>query len=110
MFGTKVEEHFEAYYYDTFALFNHVENEVKKIIEKEKALTYEPTGKQLAAGIENLNKFGIFGTIDSLADGDVLKHNDVINLPYHYIFTKLLYEKTKAEYTEAAMKLSNNRF
>ena len=107
---TKVEDHFKAFFYDTFALYNHIEKEVTKIIDKEKALIYEPTGKQLAAGIENLNKFGLFGTIDSLADGDVLKHKAVINLPYHYIFTKLLYEKTKAEYTEAAMKLSNNRF
>ena len=48
------------------------------------------------AGAESLNKFGILNTIDSLANGDILKWGEVESLPYEMVYTKLLLNKEKA--------------
>lgn len=40
-----------------------------------------------------LDKFGIFKTIDALAGGDVLKYEAVLALDVNTIFTKLAYNQ-----------------
>jgi len=64
-------------------------DEVKHWNETEsKVLSAEPDVKLLAAGINELNQFGDLNTIDSLANGDVLKYEEIKMLPYHVIFDK----------------------
>ena len=50
------------------------------------------------AGVDKLKPFGIFGTIDGLAQGNILKHDEVLLYPYRDVFIKLLYEYEKGEY------------
>lgn len=96
------DEHVEAYWqmkwYEVFKMFNHITKEMKLISEKEKVLSYEPDGDQLAAGVERLGKFGIFATVDTLADGDPTRYPEIENIPYKIIFSKLYYDREKAEY------------
>jgi hypothetical protein len=50
------------------------------------------------AGIQAFDKFKYINTINSLAGGDVCKWAQVLNLPYERVLTKLLLNKTEAEY------------
>lgn len=50
------------------------------------------------AGIQAFEKFKYINTVNSLAGGDVTKWADILNLPYERMFTKLLLNKTEAEY------------
>jgi hypothetical protein len=96
--NTKPGYHFSQKWYKTIAKYNHVLKEMEKIVEKEKALEYEPDADQISAGIENFAQFGPFATIDSLADGNVLLYDEIEAKPYNLIFTKLLHERVKSEY------------
>lgn len=53
-------------------------------------LVSPPDPKLLSAGIRDLDVLGEKNLIDSLANGDILKWNEVIKLPYHMIFDKQL--------------------
>eukprot|EP01037_Dinobryon_pediforme_P011447 gene11447-11537_t len=46
----------------------------------------------------SFDKFKYINTINSLAGGDVCKWAQVLNLPYERVLTKLLLNKTEAEY------------
>lgn len=48
------------------------------------------TPDHIAAGIKMFNMLGDFNTIDEIAGGDVLKHDEVLMLDYSTIFLKLL--------------------
>lgn len=49
-------------------------------------------------GIDDLQRFGIFGTIDDLAGGDILKHDRILNQPYHIVFFKIARDAAKARF------------
>lgn len=50
------------------------------------------------AGIRSFEKFKYINTINSLAAGDITKWDTILNMPYERILTKLLLNKTEAEY------------
>ena len=52
-------------------------------------LSSNPEPELIASGIDELNVFGELNIIDSLAGGDILKWEQVKQLPYHSIFDKL---------------------
>lgn len=52
-------------------------------------LSSQPEPELIASGIDELNVFGELNIIDSLAGGDILKWEQVKQLPYHSIFDKL---------------------
>ena len=91
---------------DVFAFYNHVVEEVERTISNEnRLLNYTPDADEITAGIERFNKFGIFGTIDSLADGDLTKHKEILKMPYNVVFSKLLYMKEQGMYQKALINL-----
>jgi hypothetical protein len=69
----------------------HLEQQLIRINEIErKHLKPDHTPEQIKAGIQMFNEVGIFCTIDMIAQGDLLKHNKVLNLPFSLVFNKLL--------------------
>ncbi|QEC79062.1 hypothetical protein [Mucilaginibacter ginsenosidivorax] len=50
------------------------------------------------AGIQSFEKFKYINTINALADGDITKWDIILNMPYERVLTKLLLNKTEAEY------------
>ncbi|MES2428947.1 MAG: hypothetical protein V4560_18345 [Bacteroidota bacterium] len=50
------------------------------------------------AGIQAFEKFKYINTINSLSGGDITKWGDILNMPYDRVLTKLLLNKTEAEY------------
>jgi hypothetical protein len=49
--------------------------------------------------------FGVFATLDTLAGGDVTKHDVVWKLPAKQVYTKLLYDKMVRNYQRDLKKI-----
>ena len=67
---------------------------------------YESTAdeNEIAAGIEKLQAFEWFATLDALAKGDVTKYDTILDTEANVIYTKLLKDKTENEYVENLRK------
>ena len=71
---------------------------LQKISEVEtKELSGELTEEEKAAGVGGLKKFGYAVSLDLLANGDVLKYEALLHLPYLLIFRQLCLIKEKNE-------------
>lgn len=91
--GEEVEQNKES---ASFALW--LFDSFKQILEmEEKALSSKPNQKLIDAGIERMNIFGELNIINTLANGDLLKYEEVKNIPYEDVFNKLLMDKIESE-------------
>ena len=59
------------------------------------------------AGVAAFEKFKYINTVNSLAGGDVTKWVEILALPYDRVLTKLLLNKTEAEYQRRYQELLN---
>lgn len=95
---------------DFYPALNFVVEQHKKLIEREnRILHHEPEVEELEAGIESLQKFGRMATVDTLAGGDLLKHNLIIEMPYSRVFTKLYMESEKAKYHKRLFEIRKSK-
>lgn len=75
---------------DLLACLIWIKDELESIGNLEKEyLSNPPEADLINAGIRELDELGEFNTIDTLAGGDILKHEQIKALPYHYVFDKL---------------------
>jgi hypothetical protein len=96
--------------FEFYTAFNFVHNSYNKLIEREnKVLHYDPEPEELEAGIESLSKFGRMATVDTLAGGDLLKHNQIIEMPYSRVFTKMYLESEKAKYQRKLIAIKSKK-
>lgn len=58
---------------------------------------------------ERMAKFGVLNTIDSLANGDLLKWDEIEKLPYLTVFTKLKMDKEKNKIQKEVSELQKKR-
>ena len=68
------------------------------IQEENKLLASAPTLLEKKAGIQSFERFSYINTVNALANGDLTKWDDIMNTPYERVLTKLLLNKTEAEY------------
>lgn len=84
---------------------NWIYEEFKELVEVEtNELKQEYSEKEKAAGVEELERFGHFPSVDNLAKGDLLEHDKILQLPYHKVFVKLNYDKTLGQITKRLMR------
>jgi hypothetical protein len=57
------------------------------------------------AGIQTFEKFKYINTVNSIAGGDITKWALILNMPYERVLTKLLLNKTEAEYQKKYSEL-----
>lgn len=92
--------------FDVFACYAWIVEELKNIYEAEKMKLFKkPTDKQIAAGIEEFEQLEDVPSIDSMAQGDPTKYDEVLELPYGLILRKQLLNKIQNEYEERYSKL-----
>jgi hypothetical protein len=103
------EEFIKTKWHKVFQYYNHLTSELKRVIEREEILAYEPEADQVEAGIERINQFGVLATIDTLAQGNVLLYDEIEAKPYYLIFAKLHLESEKARYIEALSKIKERK-
>jgi len=67
-----------------------ITEQLEDITETEKEnLNYTASNDELDAGVEELQKYDYYVTLDSLTDGDSTKEDFYLNKPYSFIFRKL---------------------
>lgn len=59
------------------------------------------------AGIQAFEKFKYINTVNALAGGDITKWSAILAMPYDRVLTKLLLNKTEAEYRHRYSELLN---
>lgn len=75
-----------------------VYDELKAIGALEEHLSTPPKAELMSAGIDSLNELGMFVTIDMLVkDWGVYTHEEVEEMPYHFVFDKLLLMKKQGD-------------
>lgn len=90
-----IKDHSEA---DIMPFVLWVKNQIEHIANLEaKYLQSEAEAEMVASGIHLLDEFGALTTIDSLAGGDILKHEAIKALPYFVIYQKLKLDKIQNE-------------
>ena len=83
--------------------------ELSKLIETEnKLLASAPSVLEKRAGIQSFEKFKYINTVNSLAGGDLTKWDDILGMPYERVLTKLLLNKTEAEYQKRYSEIMQN--
>lgn len=92
---------------DKFIRFsNYLKESIRELIEvEEKTLSYEPSAKESAAGIDKFEGLGVYLQIRSLTNGDLTKYFKIRELPYSLCFTELYTSKTLYEYQQDLAKL-----
>lgn len=68
-----------------------------------------PKPELMAAGIERLDEFGSYVTIDSLSSGNILNHSKIEKLPYYKVYEKLKLDKIQREIEEAYAEIIKNK-
>nr|DAW53080.1 MAG TPA: hypothetical protein [Caudoviricetes sp.] len=85
--------------YRFYACIKHLTNEVQRVLEQEqRALQGEPSHYETQlqqAGVEQLQPFKDLAIIDTLAQGDILRYEQVEALPYEVVFYTLYYRTVK---------------
>lgn len=69
---------------------------------------HSPDAEEAEAGYEQLSKWGFHATLDYLADGDVLKKEQIAKVIVDDIYTHLSYQKTHAQYIKNYRKIVDN--
>lgn len=64
-----------------------------------------PNDTQIAAGIEKIHAFGVFGNLDAIAKGNVLEYDVILQQPAITIYFKMLLDKVKSDYVEEYQRL-----
>ena len=70
-------------------------------------LSAEPDIDLIAAGINEMNQFGDLNTIDSLANGDILKWEEIKKLPYNKVFDKQYKSVVEARIQKKLVKIKS---
>jgi hypothetical protein len=82
--------------------------ELSQLIETEnRLLASAANALEKRAGIQAFEKFKYINTVNSLAGGDITKWNHILAMPYERILTKLLLNKTEAEYQKRYAELAS---
>jgi hypothetical protein len=101
--GMEIKEMMKMEVVEFFGLFNSVKEQLITINKAEaSSLVSTNTNFKWEAvnGSERLSKFGIYNTLETLSGGDILKWNQIMEIPYSDVFTKLLMNKTNNDLQE----------
>jgi len=95
---------------DIIQFKNFIVKEIEQISKVESiVLHYEPSDKEIAAGIEKLNVFGVYNQLLSVALGDPLKIEQVRKMKYEDAFVFLCNQKIKSDYEIRLMELNRKQ-
>lgn len=99
--------------FNCFAAYTWITKQMIEIHKIEMDMLYEdPTEDEKEAGVEKLQEFSYTVALDNLANGDVLKYDEYLKLPYAKIFRKLCLNKTnndiQKQYQENVSRKARN--
>ncbi len=82
-----------------FGILNSIREQLKVIYSAEESLipSHINFKWESVGGSERMARFGIYNTLDQLANGDGLKYKEFMNMNYSEVFTILLMKKTASD-------------
>ncbi len=96
----------EAVYHRCLPLNIFFFDEFTAILEfEQKHLKADYTTEQVQAGIKNLEKYGVMGTLFSLTDDDLTKIDEYLLMPYSLVLLKLLHDKDRSDFQKRYEKI-----
>lgn len=89
-----------------YPVFNHYCNEIIRLVGRDKKyLDSRPDPELTLAGIDKLSHFGEMRIIDQLAEGDLVKYDEILKMEYDVVFKKLWYMKEMNDLTERVNRI-----
>ena len=80
--------------------------QIQSVLELEaEHLSSKPTSEQQRAGLDMFDEFGIMNTVNALANGDILKYDEVMKIDYNTVFIKLKMSKFERIFNENYSKI-----
>jgi hypothetical protein len=80
--------------------------QIQAVLELEaEHLSSKPTNEQQRAGLDMFDEFGIMNTVNALANGDILKYDEVMKIDYNTVFIKLKMSKFERIFNENYSKI-----
>ncbi|WP_407324035.1 hypothetical protein R5O24_02820 [Tenacibaculum maritimum] len=96
IYEIKEDEFLRLDVFNCFAVYKWITEQLKSIAEIEaQELSHEPTAEEKNAGVDMLQDFDYTVSLDVLANGDLLKYDEILEKPYAIIFRKLCLDKLK---------------
>ncbi|MFC6858799.1 hypothetical protein [Zunongwangia atlantica] len=100
MHGLSEDEFLKLKVTEFYALLNSITKQLENLLameERELTPKHHDTKWEMVEGSKRLGKLGILPTVDSLAGGDILKFQQVLDLKYITVFNKLRLDRIKAD-------------
>ena len=100
MHGLSEDEFLKLKVTEFYALLNSITKQLENLLameERELTPKHHDTKWEMVEGSKRLGKLGILPTVDSLAGGDILKFQEILDLKYITVFNKLRLDRIKAD-------------
>ncbi len=95
LWGITEKEFLSLDVFNAFASYKWVTDQLTEIANLEiQELSHDFTQKEKDAGIERLQRFGHYPSLNSLTGGDITKEDEILEIPYQRIFMKFCLNKT----------------
>jgi len=95
-----------VFFVDLYATAICYIKQMKKILEEEaEELSSTPDAEQEMAGVGMFKRFGIMNTIKALANNDVTKYAEVLEIEYNTIFTHMRMNKVQNDFNDNYRKV-----
>ncbi|MBP0904843.1 hypothetical protein ACFSKN_04750 [Mariniflexile gromovii] len=98
--GITIEEVLELDIITFFPLIKDVQIQLESLVNKEinhLSPKHSDARFEMIDGSKRLEKFGVYNAVNSLANGDILKFNSILDLPYNEVFVKMYLDTTIAD-------------
>ena len=93
-----------------YPLAKNYVNQLTEIVKKEnETLVVAPTSEQVRAGLNMFDEFGVMNTIRALADGDILKYENILKLDYNSVYLHLRMSKCETIFQRNYQKIMSKK-
>lgn len=106
--GLKPSKMAETGVYNLREFVEYCTQQIESINTKESLnLGHKPTPDEERAQIGVFSDYKSFPQFDALAQGDVSRFDDIRKIPYNRCFTKLMYDKQRADFDKRLWEIQN---
>jgi len=94
LYGIDEKQFLKLDMFNAFSVYKWVTNNLMEMAEIEvQELGGDVDPEMKEAGADQLIEFGYMAAVDSIANGDILKHKEILSKPYAVIFRKMCLDK-----------------
>jgi len=96
----------DVFFVDLYSTAISYLDQLKKILDDEAAtLTAKPDQDQITAGVDMFQQFGVMNTVKALANNDVTKYAEVLEIEYNTVFVHMRMNKVQNDFNDNYSKV-----